>query len=240
VERPILEPDQPAIPQVQTPGDEPPSEVTADEQGPQTGPLRLCAVSRVQLPVEQMIRFAAGPDGVVVPDLAQRLPGRGVWVELNRVQLGLAVKRAVFAKSMKRPVTAGPDLVERVEVLLLRRVLDALAIANKAGLVVPGFAQVDAALEAGTVAGMLHGSDAAVGGSEKLDRKFRAINDARGGTGFVVTELTIDQISLAIGRSNVVHTALITGGATTRLLDEAKRLIRFRASPSAALSALNA
>ena len=30
-------------------------------------------------PRETMIRFVAGPDGWVIPDLAGRLPGRGLW-----------------------------------------------------------------------------------------------------------------------------------------------------------------
>ena len=207
--------------------------------GPETGPLRLCAVSRTQLPVEDMVRFVAGPDGLIVPDLARRLPGRGVWVECSRARLTEAVKRNAFAKSLKRPIKIPPDLCDRVEALLLKRVLDGLALANKAGLLVSGFSQVDEALEGGKVVCLLHGSGSAPGGAEKLDRKFAAISLATGVTNCVVTDLTIDQISLALGRSNVVHAALISGGATTRLLDEAKRLMRFRASPDALPMALN-
>ena len=117
------------------------------ELGPEAGPLRLCAVGRVQLPVDEMVRFVAGPDGIVVPDLARRLPGRGVWVELSRARLAEGVRKSVFARSLKRKVTAPADLVERVETLLLKRVLDGLALANKAGLVVSGFSRVDAALD---------------------------------------------------------------------------------------------
>ena len=205
--------------------------------GPETGPLRLCAVCRVQLPVAEMVRFVAGPDGSIIPDLARRLPGRGVWVELSRARVGEAVKRNAFARSLRRAVTVPADLCDKIEALLLKRLLESLALANKAGLLVAGFSQVDAAIEGGTTACLFHGRDAATGGAEKLDRKFTAINKAHGLTGFVVTELTIDQMSLAIGRSNVVHAALISGGATTRLLDEARRLMRFKASPGASQTA---
>ena len=204
------------------------------DTGPEmAGPMRTCALTRTERPVEEMVRFVAGPDRVIVADLARRLPGRGVWVELSRVRLEQAARRNVFARSLKRPVTVAPDLVARIEALLVKRVVNGLSLANKAGLVVQGFAQVDAALEGGQIACVLHGSDGALGGREKIDRKFKAINESRGQAGFVVTELTIEQMSLAIGRSNVVHAALISGGAATRLLDEAKRLKRFCASPDA-------
>jgi uncharacterized protein len=202
-----------------------------DDERELTGPLRRCAVTRLELPVEDMVRFVTAPDATVVPDLARRLPGRGVWVDLNRARLEEAVKRNVFAKSMKRQVKPAADLVERIEAQLVKRLLDSLSLANKAGSVTPGFAQVESALDANKVEALFHGSDGAVGGREKLDRKLTAIMTAQAKPVVIVTELTIDQISLAIGRSNVVHAALSHGGATTRLLEEARRLQRFRASP---------
>jgi uncharacterized protein len=196
-----------------------------------TGPLRRCAVTRQELPIEDMVRFVAGPDAVVVPDLARRLPGRGVWVELSRVRIDEAVKRKSFSKSVKRPVTAPLDLADRIDALLVKRLLDGLSLANKAGLVVAGFAKVEAALDGGDVVALIQANDGAAGGSEKLDRKHAAIMWSRGLGSVVLRELTIDQISLAIGRSNVVHAAISQGGAATRLLEEARRLKRFRASP---------
>jgi uncharacterized protein len=217
-------------------GPETPDAVDASGlDGPElSGPVRLCAVTRTELAKEALIRFGAGPDGIVVPDLAHRLPGRGVWITANRAAIEDAVKRKVFARSFKRAVTTTADLAERIDGLIVKRVLEMLSLANKAGLVTPGFAKVDAALETGTVACLIHGSDGAADGTDRLDRKFRAINLAREKIdGLILTELTIDQISLAIGRSNVVHAAIISGGAATRLLDEAKRLMRYRASPDA-------
>ena len=198
-----------------------------------TGPVRLCALTRAELPKADLIRFGAGLDGVVVPDLAQRLPGRGVWITIDRALVEQAVRRNVFAKSLKRAVTAPADLAERIDALMLKRVLEALSLANKAGLVIPGFAKVDAALEQGNVIGIFHGQDGASDGVERLDRKFRAIAASNGALSPIVSELTIDQISLAIGRSNVVHAAIISGGAAARLMDEAGRLQRYRASPVA-------
>ena len=175
---------------------------------------------------------------MIVPDLARRLPGRGVWVELSRARLDEGIRRNVFAKSLKRAVTAPPGLAGMVDTLLLKRATDALSLANKAGLIIPGFSQIEAALEGGSVAALFHGSDAAPGGSDKLNRKFEAIAKAKETTAPIVNQLTIDQMSLATGRSNVVHAALISGGATARLLDEVERLVRFRASPGPSPKAL--
>src|ERR1700704_234923 len=103
------------------------------------GPLRQCAVSRAQKPPEELIRFVAGPDGAIVPDLARRLPGRGVWVDATREAVAAAVRKGVFTRSLKRQISIPSDLPATVERLMARRVADALSITNKAGLVVAGF-----------------------------------------------------------------------------------------------------
>lgn len=203
-----------------------------DDEPEGSGPLRRCALSRDQRPISELVRFVAAPDGTILPDVAQKLPGRGVWIELSRSAVEEARSRGVFSKSLKRKVTAAPDLAERVETLLHRRLMDSLALANKAGLVVTGAEKVSVALEKHRIAALFHGSDASRDGVEKLDRKFRAIRFAMGEAGdladVIFEELTIDEISLAIGRPNVVHAALRSGGATDRLLENARRLRRFR------------
>lgn len=190
--------------------------------------LRLCAATRVTRQPADLIRFVAGPDGAIVPDLARRLPGRGVWVTADRESIGLAVSGKAFARSLKAPVGVAADLPDLVEGLLERRVIDALALANKSGSVLTGFEKIDRKLTAGAVVALVHGSDAAAGGREKLDRKFAAIAGGHTAAVRIVKPLTIEQMSLAIGRPNVVHAALIKGGATERFLVEAGRLQRYR------------
>lgn len=197
------------------------------------GSERLCAVTREALPPEALIRFALGPDGQIVPDLERRLPGRGVWVSCHRETLEKAINTKVFSRSLKSQVSVALDLPERIGIMIARRVMDALALANKAGRVVSGFQKVDGALEKGSVAALLHGSAAAADGRQKLDRKFQAIQRERGARAPILDVLTIEQMSLAIGRASVVHAALIPGGLTERFLREAERLSRYRA-PSAA------
>jgi hypothetical protein len=207
---------------------------TADEAGgrDRTAPVRLCAVTRVQHPVEDLVRFVLDPDGTVVPDLARRLPGRGVWIEGRRETLAAAVRRKVFARSLPRQVAVPEDLPDRVERLMTRRLAEAVSLANKAGLLVTGFARVEQLIAQGRAALLVHAADAAPDGVEKLSRKFRAQAGAAGGAErarqAIVTELTGQQLDLAIGRSNVVHAAATGGGAAWRILAEAGRLRRFR------------
>jgi predicted RNA-binding protein YlxR (DUF448 family) len=204
------------------------------DEGPEAvGPLRRCVVTRTEREPDDLVRFVVDPSGAVVPDVARKLPGRGVWVTADKVSVAAAVKVNAFAKSLKRQVTAAPDLPERVESLFVRRVLEALSLANKAGLVSTGFEKVEKLLDAGRAAALLHGSDAALDGMRKLDRKFAAIQQDKGQAAPVVDWLTIEQMSLAIGRSNVVHAGLKQGGATNRFLREAERLRRFRSGTGA-------
>lgn len=191
--------------------------------------VRLCAVGRVERSISDLIRFVAGPDDVMVPDLNRKLPGRGVWVTADKASVAAAVKSQAFAKRLKRQVTVPEDLPDRIEAMLMKRLEQALAMANKAGVMVFGFAQVEAELDKCQIAVLVHGSDGAEGGRDKLDRKLAAIARAQGGSAAIVNILTIDQISLAMGRSNVVHAGLRKGGATDRVWSEAERIKRYQA-----------
>jgi hypothetical protein len=210
----------------------------ADEGLVATG-HRLCAATRAELDPDELIRFVADPAGEIVPDIARRLPGRGVWIKAEKAVVAQAIGSKVFARSLKKQVKVNADLADRVEALLVRRLVEALSLANKAGLVTMGFAQVDALIEGGTVAALLHGSDASDGGRDKLNRKFTAISDARGRASPILTALTTEQLSLALGRSNVVHAALIQGGMTRRVLGEAERLERYRSGSCASMGTLS-
>ena len=199
-----------------------------DDDVEAAGSLRRCILTRVERDPADLLRFVADPEGRLVPDLSRKLPGRGVWVTADKASVAAAVEAKAFAKSLKRPVAVAPDLPQAVEALFVRRVLEALSLANKAGLVTTGFEKVEALIGGGRAAALLQGADAAADGKRKLERKFAAIQRDSGKVGPVVDWLTIEQLSLAIGRSNVVHAALKQGGATQRFLREAERLRRYR------------
>lgn len=194
------------------------------------GPERLCAVTRENRDASDLIRFVLSPDGIIVPDLDRRLPGRGIWVGCDRNLVEKAVATQAFSKSLKMKAEAPKDLAEQVDALILKRVTGALSLTNKAGLAIAGFEKVFAALEKGPVRAVLHGADAAADGRSKIDRKYKAIQTDRGQPAPIVNVLTIAQMSLAIGRGSVVHAALIPGGLSDRFLEEAERLARYRLS----------
>lgn len=191
---------------------------------------RRCAVSRESLDKSLLIRFVLSPEGVVVPDIDRRLPGRGVWVSGIKTVVETAVRTNAFARSLKTKADVPADLALTVESLLVKRVANIFALANKAGLAIAGFEKVFAALDKGAVAVVLHGTDAAADGCSKIDRKFKAIQGSRGVLAPIVQVLTIEQMSLAIGRGSVVHAALTPGGLSKRFLEEAERLSRYQSS----------
>lgn len=204
------------------------AEDSADDARADEGPLRTCVVTRRQGPVEELIRFVAGPDGTIVPDLACKLPGRGVWVSLQKSVVATAVKTRAFNRSLKRELKADPDLPALVDCLLTVRALAALSLTNKAGLALTGFSKIDTNINEGSVWILLHGQGAGDDGVEKLDRRFKAMSRDVGRPPHIVTTFTIEQMSLALGRSNVVHAALKMGGAAEQFLVQAERLVKYR------------
>jgi predicted RNA-binding protein YlxR (DUF448 family) len=107
------------------------------------GPLRTCIATGEEGTPERMIRFVVGPQGDVVPDLARRLPGRGMWVRAERSAVERAVARNLFAKAARASVKPAADLPERIERLLLERALGDLGRARRAGRAVAGFVKVE-------------------------------------------------------------------------------------------------
>lgn len=192
-------------------------------------PFRQCALTRTELPTSDLIRFVAGPEDTIYPDLARKLPGRGIWITADRASISAAIKSRAFARSLKCKVEVPENLADLVERQLTQRAIEAMALANKAGLVVCGFDKVSTRLDRERIAVVAHGSEAARDGRDKLDRKFKAIAAERGFQPIIIDILTIDEMSLAMGRPNVVHAALTPGGAAARFAGEAEKLARFRA-----------
>lgn len=180
----------------------------------------MCIVTRVVKPEDELIRFALSPDGEVVPDLKRKLPGRGVWVSLDRKMLGDAIKRHLFSKGFGAEAKAGPELADLVGLQLRKDVLSALSLARKAGLALSGFMKVEEALTKGNVRMIFHASDGSVDGRQKLDRKCAA--------NVVIFDLFASgDLDLAFGKSNVIHAAVANGGMAEKLLDYARKLAQY-------------
>ena len=187
---------------------------------------RLCAATRTVRPVSDLIRFVVGPDGEAVADVKNKLPGRGIWVTATREAVGEAIKRKAFGRGFKREVRLPADLVARTERLLEKAVLDALAVAGKAGLIAAGFAKSEAALGREDVVALLHAAEASSEGVRKLDAAFRRRQS--GQLPVVIGFLTSAQLDLALNRPNVIHAALLAGPASETFLARCRRLERFR------------
>jgi hypothetical protein len=136
----------------------------------------------------------------------------------------------VFARSLKQAVSVPADLPALVERLMVKRLAEAVSIANKAGILTSGFAKVEELIARGKAAVLIHAADGAEHGAAKLDGKFKALAGAQRAAEATVTELTGPELDLAIGRSNVVHAAASEGGASHRILQEATRLRRYRSA----------
>jgi uncharacterized protein len=188
---------------------------------------RLCALTRTVRPVSDLIRFVIGPDDAAVPDIKARLPGRGIWVTATRAALGEAIRRNTFARGFKREVRLATDLIGHTERLLERAVLDALAVAGKAGLVAAGFAKAETALAHEQVVALLHAGEASPAGARKLEAAWRRRRSD--GPLVVVGFLTSAQMDLALNRPNVIHAALLAGPVSETFLARCRRLERFRA-----------
>jgi predicted RNA-binding protein YlxR (DUF448 family) len=193
---------------------------------------RLCVATRTVRPVADMIRFVIGPNGSAVPDVKEKLPGRGVWVTATHDALHDAIDRNVFARGFKRDVRVPADLVGQTERLMERAALDALAMAGKAGLVAAGFTKVEIALQREDVVALVHAAEASKDGVRKLEGALR--QRQLDGAIAVVRALTSAQLDLALGRPNVVHAALLAGPPSNTFLARLRRLERFRTGDRAA------
>jgi predicted RNA-binding protein YlxR (DUF448 family) len=206
------------------------------DHGPRTdksATMRMCAVSRKVRPIDELIRFVVAPSGEVMADLKRKLPGRGLWVSASRHAVAEAVRRHHFGRGFKRDVRVAPTLAADTEALLERFVVEALAMAAKAGQVISGFGKVADALDRHghkTIKALIHASDGGADGIRKLD----AMVGQNRGNGEesvwipVVNALTSEQLDLALGRSNVIHAALLAGPASNTFLSRSHMLVRYR------------
>jgi predicted RNA-binding protein YlxR (DUF448 family) len=203
------------------------------DNGPRTdrsATMRMCAVSREVRPIDELIRFVVSPQGEVIPDLKRKLPGRGLWISASRRTVAEAVRRHQFKRGFKRDVRVAATLPADTEALLVRSVTEALAMTAKAGQVVSGFSKVEGLLEQGKAEALIHASDGAADGIRKLDaiagQRSRNIGESR--VLPIVSVLTSEELDLALGRSNVIHAALLAGPASKTFLSRCQTLVRYR------------
>lgn len=197
---------------------------------------RQCALTREVKPIAELIRFVVSPDGELVPDTDAKADGRGVWISLGATKVAEAQKKKAFAKSLKAEVKVPEDLSGLTRRRLEERYLSALSLARKAGQLVTGASKVKAAIEAGDAIALLTATDGAEDGKKKLAGSLKGytMSAAEAGLNPISTPhfelLDSSQMGLALGIENVIHAALIKGGAAQAAVQRAERLARYIAN----------
>ncbi|MEM9708318.1 MAG: RNA-binding protein [Pseudomonadota bacterium] len=179
-------------------------------------PERRCVATGEVQPKRGLIRFGLSPDAQVVPDIAGKLPGRGVYVSAERAALVKAVDKKLFGRGLKANVTVPENLLEDIDRLLARRVTDLISMARKAGIAVTGFEKVKDWLAKGEAVILLQASDGSERGKSKLYKP--------GGRGSFFDVLSAEELGLSFGRERVIHAALARGGLTESIREDAIRL----------------
>jgi predicted RNA-binding protein YlxR (DUF448 family) len=198
-------------------------------ESPQTGAPKSDArqrrdlVSGEVMDEGRLIRFVPGPEGEVTPDLARKLPGRGLWVAADRASVETAAKKGLFSRAAKAKLKAAPDLADLVESLLRRRLLSGLGLARRAGELTCGFEKVSAAISSGRAAWLIEASDGAADGRRKLLALSRKQSRPPGLIGLYPAA----ELGLALGLENVIHTAFLAGRAADRWALDVCRLSGF-------------
>lgn len=182
---------------------------------------RRCIATGDSQPKAGLIRFIVGPEDTIGPDLAEKLPGRGIWVTGTRDALEKAIAKQAFARAAKQQVTIPDGLVDLVERLLEARAAETLGLARRSGELIMGLERAFETLDREPVAMMIEAADAGRDGVRRLRAKLKAadLNDLP-----VVRGLRSAQMGLALGRSNVVHAALKKGRMQEKVLADFARL----------------
>ncbi len=185
------------------------------------GPERKCIATGDVLPKARLVRFVVGPDTQIVPDLTEKLPGRGIWVSADRAALDKAVGKGLFARAAKTKVTVPEGLVDLLEVMLSRRVVELISLTRKGGRAVAGYEKVKDWLLKETARVLIQASDGSERGKSKLSTPYG---------GNYIGWMTAEELGQAFGRQTVIHAALGDGGLSQRVVEEAARLKGLRVS----------
>ena len=183
------------------------------------GPERRCLVTRDSAPKRGLIRFVAGPDGQLAFDLAEKLPGRGMYVTADRAILRQAMEKNPFSRAARQQVVLPDDLDNLIEGALARRVVDLISLARKAGRAVSGYEKVKGWLITEDVRALIQARDGSSRGKSKLSTPEGAK---------YIGCLSANELGAAFGRDTAIHAALTGGGLTNRVILDAARLAGLR------------
>ncbi|MBR9834644.1 MAG: RNA-binding protein [Alphaproteobacteria bacterium] len=206
---------------------EPAQRLGAPQERASGGRVRQCAVTRESHADERLIRFVRSPDGVAVPDVNAKLPGRGVWIKAYRGTVEKGLKANVFSRAFKTPTQPMDGLCDEIERQLAARCIGLIGMAKKGGKAVIGFDQVRAYIRKDEPGWLLEASDGAKDGRNKVQFLAKAIyEDAK-----VAGALSSAELGMAFGREHVIHALLERGPLSEAFGVAYQRLIGFRPAP---------
>lgn len=118
-------------------------------KGNAEAPQRSCLGCRTSKDKDLLLRFVLSPEMEILPDLENRLPGRGAYTCTDKNCLAKAIEQRQFKRSFKQDVTVMPagQMVEFVRQQLHGRIIGLIGLANKAGFITGGGSMVMDALK---------------------------------------------------------------------------------------------
>ncbi|CAM1633947.1 YlxR domain [Bartonella choladocola] len=189
---------------------------------------RTCILTRKSGEAQELIRFVAGPDGHLVPDIKANLPGRGAWISASRSVLEEAIRRKAFTHSLKADIIVDQGIADLVDKLLVKAALGRLALARKAGAVVTGATKVEQAIRAGEACLVLHSKEAAFDGKRKIEQAIYSVRRPDRQDIPVVTLFNSDEMGVAFGDNPVVHAALLNIKLAQGFIKTVQKLVAYR------------
>lgn len=183
-------------------------------------PERRCIVTGEVRPKSELIRCVVNPDGIVVPDVDGKLPGRGLWLSASLDVVNKACAKNMFARAAKAKVRPMDDLALQIEAQLVQRCLSLIGMMRRTGSVISGYEKTRAWLKNGSAALLLAARDGAADGRSKVKALAPDLP--------LVELFDATELGSAVGREHVVHMALADGPLTRRFIAQTDRLNGFR------------
>ncbi|WP_119167437.1 RNA-binding protein [Algihabitans albus] len=201
------------------------------------GPQRRCLVTRASRLKGGLLRFVVSPEGMLVPDLSEKLPGRGLYVTPDRALLETAIAKKLFAKAARQTVEVPEDLPARVDELLRRRALDLIGFAKRAGQAVAGFDRVKSWIEQGRAALVVQAADGSEGSRQRLAGIAAAVGEtlpeSAGHHPKLVEMFGQAELGAAFGRTTAVHVAIAPGGLAKQLTSTTEQILSYETAAAA-------
>ena len=193
-------------------------------KGNTESPQRTCLGCRTSKDKNLLLRFVQTPDMEILPDLENRLPGRGAYVCIDTRCLSAAVDQKQFKRSFKHDVKVMPadQLVEYVRLQLHNRIIGLIGLANKAGLITGGSSMVIDALKSKKRPGLvIVATDVSEAIGDKIIHAAAAHHVAQR------TVATKDDFGVILGKAPRSAIAVGSGGFVAQLVKAIDRYTNF-------------